>query len=298
MSTPDAIARELLATMDANRIPKPGIYKGLPERVYHGEWRAVSNSALQHMKRSPAHFRYAQDHPMEPTQAMLIGSATHCAILLPDLFPGLYAELPDLDMRTKAGKEAFMAIREAMPDAGLLKSSDYAACLAMRDAVHKNTAAKALLSGYGDFELSFAWDDKDTGVRCKGRADRVSWEIAGGTIVDLKTTRDARRAAFERSIFSMGYYNQGALYVDGIRAHKHAIRHYSIIAVEKEPPYGVAVYRMKDEVLEAGRIENRDLLDLYVQCEAAQEWPGYPVEITDVGIPEWSWKQIEERIDA
>lgn len=295
---PDAIAQSLLDTMEANRVPKPGIYKNLPERVYHGEWRAVSNSALQHMKRSPAHFRYAQDHPAEPTPAMMLGSATHCAILLPDLFPALYLAGPEGDARTKVYKEELAALMESNPGAVILRPDDYAACIAMRDAVHANPTAKALLSGYGDFELSFAWDHADTGVRCKGRADRVSWDIAGGTIVDLKTTRDARRAAFERSIFAMGYYNQGALYVDGIRAHKHAIKHYSVIAVEKEPPYGVAVYRMKDEVLEAGRIENRDLLDLCVQCEAAQEWPGYPVEITDVGIPEWSWKQIEERIDA
>lgn len=296
MSTPNDIARGLVATIEAHRAPKPGIYKRLPAGEYHNVWRAVSNSLLQAMKRSPAHMRHAMDHAEEPTPAMVIGSAVHCAVLEPDIFPGMYFACEG-DRRTKAVKEAIAALEAEYPGAVILSTEDYARCLAIRDSVYANATAKALLAGAGDVELSFAWNHQcasGSPVLCKGRADRVSWDIAGGTIVDLKTTPDARRGAFERKIFALGYYNQGALYVDGVRAHKLAIKHYSVIAIEKEPPYGVAVYRMKDEVLEAGRIENGELLTKTAKCLKSGLWPGYTNDITDIGLPDWAWRTIEE----
>lgn len=299
MSTPGDIARELVATIDANRAPKPGVYKKLPAGDYHNVWKAVSNSLLQQMKKSPAHMRYAMDHEVEPTPAMLIGSAVHCAVLEPDIFPALYFACEG-DRRTKAVKEAIAALEAENPGAIILSADDHARCLAIRDAVYANATARTLLTGAGDVELSFAWQHEVLSmgggslVLCKGRADRVSWEIAGGTIVDLKTTTDARKGPFERKIFQMGYYNQGALYVDGVRANRLAIKHYSVIAIEKDPPYGVAVYRMKDEVLEAGRIENGDLIAHAAKCMLSGVWPCYSNDITDISLPDWAWRTIEE----
>jgi exodeoxyribonuclease VIII len=275
--------------------PRPGLYRGVPQEVYHA-WGAISNSALSHLKRSPRHLRQHLDTPVEPTPAMLLGSATHTAILEPDQFDARYMRAPDVDRRTKEGKALIDSIYAAYPGVALLKPDEYDRCIGMRDAVHGCETASNLLHGTGDVELSFVWEHEN-GVLRKGRADRVSWEIAGGTIVDLKTTKDARRSAFERTIFAMGYYNQGAGYVDGIRAQSLAIKHYTIIAVESEAPYGVCVYRMRDEVIEAGRIENAALLEKYAACLAANEWPGYSDEIMDIGLPVWAWDNIERGME-
>jgi len=302
----ERIATDLLATIEANRVPKPGLHKGVPAADYHA-WRAVSNSTLQHFKRSPLHARYALDNPTEPTAAMLLGSATHAAILEPEMFADAYVSGPEVDLRTKEGKQRWSSLQEHFPSATILRHGDYKRCVDMQKAVHDNPTAHHLLHGTGDVELSFAWDhflaeerkelrSKGVDLLCKGRADRVSWEIAGGTIVDLKTCRDARKPAFERTIFSMGYYNQGAMYVDGIRAQNVGIKHYSIIAVESEPPHGVAVYRLRDDVLEAGRMENEALLRRYAECVRDNSWPSYGDDIVDIALPAYAWGDIEERV--
>lgn len=297
MSTPNEAARELINTIEASRIPSPGLYRNLPFGEYH-HWGAVSNSQLQRLKRSPAHLRYYLDNPEDPTESMVFGSAVHCAILEPDMFTAFYACDVEGDRRTKKYQEAHAALVADRDGAHILAPADYAAALAIRDAANRCASVKALIHGAGDLELSFAWDQPvlDGDARCKGRADRVSWEIAGGTIVDLKTTRDARKNAFERAIFNFGYYNQGAMYVDGIRAHRLAIKHYTIVAIEKEPPFGICPYRLRDEVLEAGRRENAELLAVYLECLKVDAWPCYDDEITDIGLPDWAWRNIETEI--
>ena len=66
----------------------------------------ASASRLKQLKRSAAHMKYDMDNPQEPTPAMIIGSATHSAILEPDLFVKEWGRLPEGDGRSKAVKVA------------------------------------------------------------------------------------------------------------------------------------------------------------------------------------------------
>ena len=295
MSTPDEIAAELLATMEENNRPKPGVYKSIPESIYHGRWRAVGSTLLAHMQRSPAHAKWALDNPQAgDTPAKILGRAIHVAVLEPDTFLARYAQCPDVDLRTKFGKDLYAATVTANPGRIILRHEEWARCMGTRDAVNRNTFAMAMLHGAGEFELSMAWDDV---VRCKGRLDRISFKIAGGTIVDLKSTRDARREAFERAIFNYRYFGQSAHYLNGAQANHLAVRHYTIIACESEPPFGVGVYRMQPEVITMGEKENEQLLRQFEQCERSGNWPAYEDGVNDIGIPEWGWRQLEERIE-
>ena len=75
---------------------------------------AISASGLKAMKKSPAHYRAMVDEPYETTPGQILGSATHCAILEPELFDTRYTVMPDgLDLRSKAGKEAYALIQAA-----------------------------------------------------------------------------------------------------------------------------------------------------------------------------------------
>ena len=101
----------------------------------------------------------------------------------------------------------------------------------MSNAVWQHPAASELLKSEGPTEVSMVWEDEGTGAWCKGRIDKLSFEHA--TIVDYKTTLDASKLVFERSIWNFGYHRQGSFYLRGVQALGVGIEHYAIIAQEK-----------------------------------------------------------------
>jgi len=269
--------------------PKVGMHKHVPMGDYH-RWPALSNSGMNHLRRSPAHYQSYIHEPPKDTAALFLGRLAHLAILEPDAFSKIVRG-PEGDRRTKAVKDAWI---EATAVHGnlVMPPADYDRAVAMRDSVWLRARCRALLTGSGDVELSATWMEGD--VLCKLRADRISYELDGGTLVDVKTTRDASKTAFMRAIFAYGYHRQGAFYLDGFNALNTAARHFTIIAVENEPPHEVAIYRLAEAAIEAGRDQIYPLIELYSQCQKTGEWPGYPDVIEDITLPTWAWNQIDE----
>ena len=71
---------------------------------------AVNKSTLWEMRKSPLHYWHlTHDTPREDTKAMQLGRAVHAAILTPTAYKRDFAVTPDIDRRTKAGKEAYEA---------------------------------------------------------------------------------------------------------------------------------------------------------------------------------------------
>lgn len=275
--------------------PSTGVYDAVPMERYHS-WSAASNSQLKHLERSPAHLRAYLNQEYEEKPAQILGRAIHAAVLEPALFEAAWVKAPDVDRRTKAGKETWFKALDMAESLGaeLLKGDDYETCLRVRDAVWASSAARGLLEGDGQTELSCLWRDRESGVLCKGRFDRFSPSVAGGAIVDLKTTMDASRLSFERTIFKFRYHHQGYMYTEGAKALSLPLKHYCIIAVEKEPPYGVGVYRLTEAALSLGGEVVRPLLERYALCKDRNEWPGYPDEVQDISLPPWAWNQTDD----
>ena len=82
----------------------------------------------------------------------------------------------------------------------------------------------------------------------------------------------------------------------GARVLKLPVRHYSIIAVEKSPPFGVAVYRITEGTVDASEDQVKALLRRYDECEKSGEYPDYPDEVRDISVPDWAWRIMEEQI--
>lgn len=277
--------------------PEPGVYPGVPPDTYHA-WDAASNSALSHLFHSAAHLKAYLEENQNETQPMFVGRATHAAVLEPDRFKAEYGYMPEgVDRRTKDGKQAYAELTEKYGDGNVLTHNDYIICACIRDSVYRKQTASALLKGTGEVELSLVWRDKETGVLCKARWDRHSPEIAGGAIVDFKTTKDASKRAFEKAIFNYGYHRQGAMYLMGARAHALPAEHFSIIAAEKTSPFESAVYRITEGTLEAGEEQIRALLRRYAECLMTGEFPGYPDEVCDITVPDWAWRVMDSQID-
>lgn len=284
--------------MDGNTtavsMPQPGVYPGTAMEEYH-RWPAASNSRLSRLLRSPAHLRAYLDEPPADTDALRQGRAIHAAVLEPDLFKERFTSAPEgLDRRTKAGKDEWAALCARFGEPNVLKATEWDMCTQIRGNVHAHSTAHGLITGPGEVELSMLWTDPATGVLCKSRWDRHSPQLAGGAIVDLKTTKDASPRAFERAILNFGYHRQAAFYLRSARVHGLPAKHFSIIAVEKKPPYAVAVYRITEGVVDAAAEQIDALLRLYADCVEHDNWPGYPDEVRDISIPAWAWNVMDE----
>lgn len=280
--------------MSARTIPVEGVHPDIPAHVYHG-WDCASNSRLSIIhEKSPAHLRAQMEAPSEPTDAQVIGTATHVAVLEPDSFDGLYARGPEAKRNTNAGKAEWAAVEAKHPEKMILKPDDFDLCLALRDAVHRHAIARALIEEAADRELSVVWGDPETGVLCKARLDGLARSI--GAIVDLKTTKDAAPREYMKSVHNFGYHRQAAFYLDAARVHGMELTDFVQVVVEKSAPYGVAVYRIEEAAIEAGRRQLRRLLDIYAECLSSGQWPCYGDEIQSITLPAWAWGQIEAEV--
>lgn len=273
--------------------PRAGLYPDVRMETYQ-RWPCASQSRLTHLERSPAHLRAVLQQVPEPTDAKAFGTAAHYAALEPDLFELRYVKGPCEDRRVKAWIE-FEKAHSAMV---VLRPSDWAACMAVRDSLLAHPAARLALNHRGPRELSGVWVDEETKVPCKLRIDHLNPELRA--TVEIKTALDAREDAFSRAIFNYKYYRQGAWYLLGMAALQPEIdwKHHIIVSVEKEPPFAVNVFRLRDDALQAGRDELRPLLARYKECIERDEWPAYlPTTFNEISLPPWSWQKIDQQLD-
>ena len=256
---------------------------------YHAH-PAVGHSGLVRLMRSPAHFKWMQDNPPEPTPAMQFGTAFHTAILEPERFAETYTVSPKFDRRTKDGKEAATLWESQNAGKTPLSDEQMRALALMAHQVNGHTGASRCLSE-GQAEMSVFWTDQETGITCKCRPDFLIMDgedIQG--IVDLKTCCDAGADAFSRSMASFGYDVQAAFYTDGLRALTGMTLPFYFVAVEKDGPFAVAAYQASDEVIEVGRAKYRAALQLLNWCREKDQWPAYQPggEIETIRLPGWA----------
>jgi exodeoxyribonuclease VIII len=232
------------------------------------------------MLRSPAHFR--NPAKME-SAAMAFGSLVHTFVLEPHIAEARYRTRADVDGRTKEGKavrdwEASLATQQGIQ---FVSRSDYDAAVSIATAVRTHLGCSAILSG-GLAEVSGTVDGfRDINVRI--RPDYLT----DRHIVDLKTCVDGRPDAFSRSVMTFGYAIQAAFYVDVAQALDGNKRDFYWVAVEKESPYAVAVYKASDAMLQYGRAQYLKAIELYLECAAMDLWPAYSQQVQTLDLPAW-----------
>lgn len=274
------------------RIDLPmGLMRDMPAEQYHAI-QALSAGGLKRMAQSPAHFYGLQldpaRPPSEPTPAMRNGTLVHCAVFEPAALAERYVVKPlGLDGRTKEGK-AWIA---ANLDREIVDASQMAAAEAQAAALRRLPDVAALLFE-GMAEVSAFWIDDDTGELCKCRPDWASPAGDGVVLVDGKTCQEASPDGFSRAIWNFRYDLQAAWYSDGFeRATGKRVHGFVFAAVESSWPHAAAAYLLDDEVLDRARAKNRELLNLYAQCKATGQWPGYPEQIVSITLPRWALKE-------
>lgn len=243
---------------------------------------AASNSILSAVRFSPRHCLEYINRRRESTEAQIIGQAVHCLVLEPERYDSMFAEAPEIDRRTKAGKEWWDRFCQENAGKTVLKRVQAGTARAVSRAIAEHETAKVLLAGAHP-EMSIFWEDRET--QCKARID--AWNPPLGVVCDLKTTTNASARFFERQIIQLGYYRQAAWYMRGLRACGLQPKSFVFVAVEKDPPYGVSLFSISRDLLAAGDDENVRLLETFAKAKREDVWPGYPTHVQAVSVPAW-----------
>ena len=231
------------------KITEPGIYD-LSNEEYH-EQNALNKSGLVQLAKSPAHF-YEWYHAAneEPTKAMVIGTAIHTAILEPDKYDQSIIIAPQVDRRTKDGKAEWAMFEKEAKGKIILNQDEASAIKGMKESVYNNITAFDLLLE-GKPEQSIFFNDPVHQFLCKVRPD---WYTDEGEVVDIKTCLDAGYDGFSRTIANYKYHWQALFYLNGLTAvTERQHNKFIFIAIEKEPPYAVAVYEATKDMLQYSR---------------------------------------------
>lgn len=258
-----------------------GIIHNLPFSKYC-ELERLNNSGIKLIvNHSPFHFKNAE---RDETSALVIGHAGHTAVLEPDEFESRYAVFPEgMTKTTKEGKATWGELKAT--GKSILRFSEYTAAMSAAKAIRGHSVANDLLTG-GDAEVTVLAEIDD--VLTKIRIDYYRQDLA--MLIDVKTSDDAGLSAFSRSIASYGYDIQAAFYIDTCRAMDLPAESFVFVVVENKSPFGVAVYEIDQASIEVGREKYQRGLDIYRQCIAFDEWPGYPEEIQPISLPYWALK--------
>jgi hypothetical protein len=248
---------------------------------YHNDFRSyLSSSDLRRLIRSPAHYK----NPARiESAAMAFGTLVHTFVLEPHVAEARYRPRADVDGRTKEGKavrdwESSLATQQGMQ---FVNRSDYDAAVNITASVRSHLGCGSLLSG-GLAEVSGTADGfSDVSVRI--RPDYLTDKH----IVDLKTCVDARSDAFGRSVINFLYQVQAAFYVDVALAIDGFKRDFYWVAVEKDAPYAVSVFKASDAMLEHGRAQYKCAIALYKECASMDLWPAYSQQIQQLDLPGW-----------
>lgn len=235
----------------------------------------IRRSDLWYINKSPMHFKYHMENPEEPTPALLFGIAAHKMILEPGSFSDEFAIAPQVDRRTKEGKQIWAEFCDECNDNDLtvISKDDFEKICTMDDAIDLNPAARQLLTG--DHEQIFTWTDPQTGEECKVKVDCLTEYKGKKYIVDYKTTDSCEDGHFERSCRKYGYKFQAGMYREGVFQNTLEQYGFAFVAQEKTAPYAVRVYICTDEFLNEGYDQFRTLLGVYHDCRQRDWWPGY-----------------------
>jgi hypothetical protein len=290
--------------------PEPGIK--ICEDMSHEKYLehpSVSRSGLMLMQKSPQHYwwRYLSGHAEpEDTESLRIGHAFHCLLLEPQKFEKYAVVIPADAPKTPSitqfkaknpSEETVKQVKwwtdftEKAAGRTLIKAEKFVELKLMAAAILAQPAATRIIDAKGKIESSFFYSDPLTGMAAKARPDY--WR-EDGIVLDLKTTADASRDAFERSIVEYGYDVQAYMQMLAIeQCTGKKPQSFVFICVEKEPPYAVAFYMADDDVLRCGEYRYHRLMSKYADCMKSGKWPGYGHLIQPIGMPPWFVKKLE-----
>lgn len=244
---------------------------------------ALNYSGMKEILRSPAHYQTMLNKERSESKALRIGKMVHESILQPEIFE-LYKPEPQVDRRTKEGKETIEFFKASLKDGDRICSADeYDFVLSVADSVTIALEKKGIK--FKETESVQQATCGVTGVNLKCCLDSIGED---NVIYDIKTTDDGSPQAFYRTALNYKYYIQSYLYKAISNLNK-----FVFVVVEKEPPFAVSFYELGPEFDEKAKQEVDKALLIYSECMKTNKWPGYTEDIVKLDLPK---KQISPNL--
>ena len=262
---------------------RDGIFGSVPEDEYHSDRGSLSVSGAKLLlpPSCPAKFREHIDNPPKPKPQYTFGHAVHSLVLGKG---ATIIEVDAPDWRSKAAREQRdLACNGVAP----ILTAELEIARAMERVVREHPTAGPLFAG-GDAETSMYTTDPVTGVRLRGRADWLTVRDGRLWICDYKTSTTSNPTDFARLAYTYRYFCQASWYIDlAIAVGLSDQPVFVDVCQEKQPPYVVSVVEFDADALAEGRRLNRQAIDLYAECVAADCWPAYGDGVHRIGLPQW-----------
>lgn len=265
-------------------------------RISNKEYRqrpGISSSELKKIMITPAHYKHWKENPQEDTPALLFGRSAHKYILETYDFYTEFAVAPNVDRRTKEGKEEWARFVADSEGKDVITQEQFEQIDAMRNAAYATPFVSKLING--EHEVSYFWIDEDTGLKCKVRPDSINHKLK--IIVDYKTCDNAETEHFMKQAIRLGYDLQASYYLDGVKANTDEDYIFVFIAQEKKPPYAVNILQADDIFIRSGREVYKAMLQTYKDCSESGVWYGYlgaENQINSLGVPKWIENMLGE----
>ena len=215
------------------------------ENYYEDREYITSSMVKQALQGSKKQFDYWLNTNLQ-SEAVLIGSAFHTMMLEPDKYHELFAFEPNMDKRTKSGKEYIAEWKEENKDIPHHLPGKYEEMLInMKESLDNHPRYKELVNDPREGEREAIKLFELNGEKCKAKVDY--YNPKDNYIVDIKTCSSVKVNDILETIKKYVYGVQGAFYLDGLKAHK-----FYFVFIEKRAPYDVVIIDFKSP-LEEGR---------------------------------------------
>jgi exodeoxyribonuclease VIII len=261
-----------------------GLHVGIPAEAYHAS-DYVSPSRAKSALVSALQYKYDCDHPSEPTREMDFGTLAHAMFLEPDSLPIKFAVWTG----GRRFGNVWNQFEQANADKNILTAAEYRTAIKVRDALHNHPAVAQLVKDDGYREVVVRWQDKATGLECRGRIDYYRQ----CDLVDLKTIQSVTDRAIVSNCLRYNYPMSMAAYHSGLQ-HLGFDSEPSLIFVSSKPPHDVNVKVVEADELEFGYRKWRKALSVIAKARETNHYPGISDEIKPLILPASAMEDGEE----
>jgi exodeoxyribonuclease VIII len=247
------------------------------DRKEYRAFPALNQSAAKHLLVSASHYQAYINTPSEETKALRFGTFVHSAVLEPHTLNDLYATAPDVDRRTKDGKEQWAAFATANAGKTILDAEESA----MGHLVASSARHALKTHGVEFDETEVMYHVDYCGVPLKAAIDGV----AGDYLWDIKTTDDASAAGMLKAIRNYRYNLQAYWYrlVYELATGKRCLG-FRFLFIEKEPPFAWSICEVGPDLMSYAVSDFERAVTLYKSCTESGVWPSYTQEIQVIDI--------------
>jgi len=265
---------------------------------YHAN-KALGSSLIKEVLINARKFKAMWDGDLKIEGKNLdVGSALHKIVLEPDEFDDEFAVAPQVNKRTKAGKEEFAKFTLENEGKIILTAEDFELVESMKEKLLKLPNMKKWLES-GVAEKSFFCNIDGVDIKC--RPDLLVKTKAGYIVIDLKTmSGEATADNFTKTSGNFLYHLQDAVYREVLRRNDIKVIDFIFAGVSKLDYSGADYFRHDITSLDLGKELMQKALFKFKWCLKHDEWSegkfdfinGGFEKISTIVLPNYCWYQF------